>query len=368
VAGIQKLANPNFFKSADPAGIYAQMVAAERGSPLHFLLGHLLRFSTPLGVVIAVGELAVGIGVLLGLWTRVAAIGGVLISLSLFLTVSYSTSPYYTGADIVFVFAWLPIIVAGAGGVLSVDAAIASRVRTERAMGPATPVAVPFALIQRICGQYQDGHCQAMRGATCEPGPCPFLADAADPAPDTPGQLTRRELVLGGAAAAAAGIAGLAVAGGAAGIGRAIGGAEPPAATVSLTPGTTPTTSTTSTTTPANPTKTAPTTPTTTPPGIAIGPAKKVPIGGSAAFTDPSTKAPSIVIQLDAGRFVAYDAVCPHEGCTVGYLAAQDIIACPCHGSEFNPDNGHVVQGPATRGLRQLSIAKGADGELYVEG
>jgi len=371
-AGLQKLANPNFFNQADPAGIYAQMVAANRTSPMHFLLGHLLRFSTPIGVVIAIGELAVGLGVLLGLWTRVAALGGLAISLSLFLTVSFHTSPYYTGADIVFVFAWLALLLAGSGGVLSVDAAIARRARTERAMGPATPVAVPFALIQRICGQYDDGRCGARGGEPCEPGPCPFLRKGADPLPARQrGDLTRRELVLGGAAAAAARLAGLAAAGAAAGIGRAAGGTKPPATAVSLPAGTAPPT-TPSTTRPAGTrgsTTSAPTTaPATVPPGRAIGPAKDVPVGGSAAFTDPTTHFPSLVIQLDAGRFVAYDAICPHQGCTVGYVPSQSIIACPCHGSEFNPDTGAVIQGPANSGLRRLKIAEGSNGELYVEG
>jgi thiosulfate dehydrogenase [quinone] large subunit len=364
VAGIQKLANPNFFKSGDPAGIYAQMVAAQRFSPLHPLLGHLLRFSTPIGVLIALGELAVGLGVILGLFTRLAALGGAIISLSLFLTVSYATSPYYTGADIVFLFAWMPLILAGSGGVLSVEGRIAARARAERRAGPATPVAVPFSLIQRICGQFDRGRCTAMAGAACDAGPCPFLRRSADPVPRAErGDLTRRELMLGAAAAGAAGVAGLIAAGAAAGIGRAVGGAKPPPTTVSLSP-TKPTASTT--TVPGS--GATSTTAAKAPPGKAIGPAKDVPVGGWAAFTDPKSQLPSIVIQLDAGRFVAYDAVCPHEGCTVGYVPSQSIIVCPCHGSEFSPDSGAVIQGPAPHGLGRLSIAEGPDGDLYVSG
>ncbi len=350
-AGLQKLANPNFFKSSDPAGIYQQLIASDRVSPLHPILEHLLRFSTPIGYVIALGELAVGLGVLLGLWTRIAAAGGAVISLMLFLAVSYHSSPYYTGSDIVFLFAWTPLILAGSGGVWSLDALIASRVRSTADLGPATPVAVPFATIQRVCGQFQDGRCAARGGAVCEVAPCPFLNREADPTPAAGGALTRRQVVVGTAAAAAAGVGGLAVAGAAIGIGRAAGGAKPPPAAATLTPGTTPTSSTGS-----------------HPPGKPIGSAKDVPVGGSAAFTDPETHLPSLVIQLERGHFVAFDAVCPHEGCTVGYLESQKIIACPCHGSEFNPTNGALIQGPATRGLRELTIAKDSDGELYVQG
>ena len=52
-----------------------------------------------------------------------------------------------------------------------------------------------------------------------------------------------------------------------------------------------------------------------------IGPASEVPVGGSAAFTDPSTGDPSLVIQHTADQFVAFDAICPHDGCTVAYQA-----------------------------------------------
>ena len=84
-AGLQKLANPNFFNANSPSSIQAQLIAATRISPLHLLLGHLLRFAVPIGVVIALAELAVGLGALLGLWTRVAAAGGMVLSLTLFL-------------------------------------------------------------------------------------------------------------------------------------------------------------------------------------------------------------------------------------------------------------------------------------------
>lgn len=359
VAGLQKLANPNFFTRADPAGIYAQMVAADRISPLNFALGHLLRLSTPIGLLIAFGELAIGLGVLAGLWTRVAAGFGALLSLLLFLTVSYNAAPYYTGADIVFVFAWTPLVIAGAGGVLSVDAMLATRRRAVHGQGSGVPVTVPFGTIQRVCGQFDDGRCRARRGAVCEPAPCPFLNHPPRRAaePEAPGQITRRQLVVTGTAAAAVGAVGLAAAGAAAGIGRMVGGAKAAPLPVSLQPTKTRTTTGSAT---------GPTT--ATPPGHAIGLAKDVPVGGSAAFNDPTTRFPSLVIQLERGRFVAYDALCPHAGCTVGYLPSQRIIACPCHGSEFNPDNGAVVQGPAATGLRRLTIAEGGNGELYVEG
>ena len=47
-----------------------------------------LKSPVGFGVAIAIGEILVGLGTLVGLLTRVAAVGGALISLSLWLTVS----------------------------------------------------------------------------------------------------------------------------------------------------------------------------------------------------------------------------------------------------------------------------------------
>jgi thiosulfate dehydrogenase [quinone] large subunit len=102
------------------------------------------------------------------------------------------------------------------------------------------------------------------------------------------------------------------------------------------------------------------------PPGTALGPAKEVPVGGAASFTDPGTGDPSIVIQPTAGKFVAFDAVCPHAGCTVGYDQSNAVIVCPCHGSQFNAATGAVETGPAPSGLTPIAIAEGGDGQLYA--
>jgi thiosulfate dehydrogenase [quinone] large subunit len=95
--------------------------------------------------------------------------------------------------------------------------------------------------------------------------------------------------------------------------------------------------------------------------------ARQVPVGGAASFTDPKTGDPGLVLQLEKGQFVAYDAVCPHAGCTVGYSSAAKLIVCPCHGSEFDPSNGAVVSPPAPHGLTPIKVAEATNGELVVE-
>ncbi|MGB7053550.1 MAG: TQO small subunit DoxD, partial [Acidimicrobiales bacterium] len=120
-AAMQKLANPNFFRSTSPISIHAQLLAATHTSPIHALISPLASLSTAVGLAIALGELAVGMGTLLGLITRGAAVGGLLLNLMLFLTVSFHAAPFYTGSDIVFVFAWTPFILAGAAGAPALD-------------------------------------------------------------------------------------------------------------------------------------------------------------------------------------------------------------------------------------------------------
>ena len=371
-AGLQKLANPNFFNANSPTSIQAQLIASIRITPLHELLGPLLRFAVPIGIVIAVAELAVGLGTMLGLWTRVAAAGGMVLSITLFLTVSFHSSPYYTGADIVFAFAWIPLVLAGSGGVLSFDGVIAARVAGEYDLGPPTVVPIRFALVQQVCGHYENDFCRAQGGRRCNVHGCPFLtADRAGRRSTTPRRgidaVDRRTVVLGGATVVAAAAAGAVIAGTAAGLGRAVGGAKSPGIqSVTLRPhpgassasGSVPTTTT--------PESSAPTT--TVPLGTPIGPASEVPVGGAGRFTDPKTGDPGLVLQLTKGRFVAYDAVCPHAGCTVGYSSAANLIVCPCHGSEFDPSTGAVVSPPAPHGLSPIQVTVDADGELVVDG
>ena len=144
-AGLQKLANPRFFDAADPASIQAQLAGAAHRSPIHALISPLTHVAVPLGIVIAFGELAVGVGTLLGLRARLAAAGGVALSLMLFLTVSFHAAPYYTGADIVFAFAWTPLLLAGSGPVLSLDAATAPGGAAPARLAPAPIRAAPAA-------------------------------------------------------------------------------------------------------------------------------------------------------------------------------------------------------------------------------
>ncbi|WP_448571961.1 QcrA and Rieske domain-containing protein [Trichothermofontia sp.] len=52
----------------------------------------------------------------------------------------------------------------------------------------------------------------------------------------------------------------------------------------------------------------------------------------------------------NAANLIAVSAACPHRGCTVRWNGSQSRFACPCHGSQFQP-NGAVAKGPANKPL-----------------
>jgi ubiquinol-cytochrome c reductase iron-sulfur subunit len=75
-------------------------------------------------------------------------------------------------------------------------------------------------------------------------------------------------------------------------------------------------------------------------------------------------------LALAPDGFVAYSKICTHAGCPVGlYRAAQHVLICPCHQSEFDVLRGAVpISGPAARPLPQLPIQRAADGSFVAVG
>ena len=301
-AGISKVADSTFLDATSATGIHATLVAVRPGSPVGSLLGPVQAHSFAFGLIFSIAEIAVGLGLLVGLFTRVAALGAMLLSLSFFLTVSWGATPWYTGADIGYLFAATPLLLAGAGGVFSVDA---------------------------------------------------WLVAAARAHPGASEDRTRRVL-LGGAAAV-----GVAVLLGAASLARRdpkssdVAGAAP-------SPTLTPTTASGGSSTTggsATPSSSAAKV------GATLVATSAVAVGKGKSVKDPVTGHPAWVLQLNAGEFTALDATCPHQGCSVNFVSAGAGFACPCHGSTFAAD-GKVLQGPATRNLTAIAVTV-VDGSVH---
>jgi thiosulfate dehydrogenase (quinone) large subunit len=115
-AGIHKLSDPGFLHPGAPTYIETQLHGFADGTPGGLLLEPALSHPELAGVGVALLEIVIGVLVLLGFLTRLAAAAGLALNLQLFLTATWHTSPYFLGSDIVFVFAWLPLVLSGADG------------------------------------------------------------------------------------------------------------------------------------------------------------------------------------------------------------------------------------------------------------
>jgi nitrite reductase/ring-hydroxylating ferredoxin subunit len=87
--------------------------------------------------------------------------------------------------------------------------------------------------------------------------------------------------------------------------------------------------------------------------GQAIARTSEVPAGSAVKFKEAGQ--PAVLVHLQSGDFVAYSAVCTHQQCTVAYGNGE--LACPCHGSVFDAENGaEVVNGPAQLPLPEIPV------------
>jgi len=325
-AGASKLLDPQYLDDASPLGVHAQMLRAALTSPIGGLVSFSAGHATLTGLAIAFGELAVGLGTLLGLLVRLSALGGLLLSLSFFLTVSWTTRPYYYGADIVFAFAWIPLFLVGDAGLFSVTASLRQAARRQLNL-PAQPT--------------------------------PREAEGVR------NEVERRTVVR--SAGLAAGIGTVAIAAGTitAMIRRSTGTTSTATPASSATPAdsATPASSAAASTTPATPASGTPASSGASPSAAAaaIASTSQVAVGASLSFTAPDGN-PAFLLHPAASTFVAFSAVCTHQGCPVSFVGPG--FQCPCHGATYD-QNGQVTGGPAPTPLTQIPV-RVADGKVTL--
>ncbi|MFJ4316359.1 DoxX family protein [Streptomyces lavendulae] len=127
-AGLDKLTDPAFLSATGTGSIGEIMRGVRDTAGVPALVDLALKAPVGFAATLAIGEILVGLGTLAGLLTRIAAAGGALISLSLWLTVSWAATPYYYGNDLAYLFCWVPLVMAGAP-YWSLDALIRRRRR-----------------------------------------------------------------------------------------------------------------------------------------------------------------------------------------------------------------------------------------------
>lgn len=86
--------------------------------------------------------------------------------------------------------------------------------------------------------------------------------------------------------------------------------------------------------------------PATAPGGRELARTSDIPVGGGKIFKDQKV----VVTQPKKDEFMAFSAICTHQGCTVSKVA-DGTIDCPCHGSKYRITDASVVAGPAPRPL-----------------
>lgn len=323
-AGIQKLSDPGFLHAGAPTYIGTQLHGFASGTPGGFILR---TFALPhpglAGVGVAIAEILIGLLVTTGLFTRIAAAGGMGLNFLLFLTASWHTTPYFLGPDLVFTFAWLPFVLAGASGQPALDnvvkrpsAAMARRTRLRPVEdgGEATVTSTRRVLLAEFAGM-----ALAIAGISA-------LAKGSYSGPRTLTAGSGGSGVGGGSKGGAGG-------GGSGGGGSAVG-SNSAAGSSSVPSG-----------------------------AVKLGPANRLPNGQGVTYSDPADGSPDILIRESDGSLKAFSAVCTHAGCTVGYEGGT--IICPCHGGEFSAETGEVIAGPPPSGLAPKKVLE-AGGQIYA--
>lgn len=295
-AGLQKFTDPGFLVPGSATYIGSQLQAFSHGSPIGFLFQWFaVPFPVLTGILTIATELAIGVLILLGLFTRPAALIGLLLNLIFFLSASWHVSPYFYGSDIVFVMCWMTLAMTGPGP-LSLDAWRAGSLRQ-----------VP-----------------ASQTSEAQVG------------------LSRREALTGLAGTLVLLLLGLRPQG------TAISNATVPNSPRQGRNGLAPLPSSGA---------------------VRVARAAQIPVNHALAATDPKTGDPAIIVHAPNSHFYAYDAVCTHAGCTVGYDPATKLITCPCHGAQFDPTHSaQVVAGPAPRPLASLPMSIDHQGNVYLYG
>ena len=368
-AGIQKFTDPQFFHPGTIGFIGKQMATFAKGSPIG---GFLLNVAAPhallFGYLVAYGEIAIGLGVLVGFLFRPAAFFGMLLSLIFFFSVTWHVYPYFYGADIVFVFSWLTMLLNGPlnTGLPTLDEFLTLHFlqlsSPERQAGLAWVMYFILGTTLRPQEQLPDTPTQIAAPAQGQ--------QLRGPQQQQLRQQQRRQIAaqiaqekrrsfLRGSLTGGASILGL---GALIYLLRALvngyeeSGVQAPSQGSDNNQGAASTPSSDSGNNGAGSTPIAGSTPSGTSAG-AIAQVKAVPGNSSTTFTIPSSGDPGILVHLSNGQFVAYDATCTHAGCQVDYDPSQQLLVCPCHGAAFDPTKAAaVVQGPASTPLAPVSI------------
>ncbi|WP_338118193.1 DoxX family protein [Streptomyces coryli] len=132
-AGFGKLSDPAYFDGGERGSLAKWLGTLEPWAVAQPLYDLALTHPVGAGLTVAFLQVIVGVLTICGLWQRIAAGFGVLLSLALIVTVSWGAAPVYDAPDFIYLAAWSPLVIAGAP-VYSMDARLAGQ--AWRRLGP----------------------------------------------------------------------------------------------------------------------------------------------------------------------------------------------------------------------------------------
>ncbi|MFG3407608.1 DoxX family membrane protein [Streptomyces sp. NPDC048142] len=136
-AGMGKLCDPVYFDGGERGSMVKWLTSLHPWALAEPLRDFALSHPVGAGLTVAFLQVVVGVLTVLGLWQRVAAAFGALLSAALLVTVSWRTVAVYDAPDIILLAAWSPLIIAGAP-VYSVDGRLAGE--AWRKLGPRSEI------------------------------------------------------------------------------------------------------------------------------------------------------------------------------------------------------------------------------------
>jgi thiosulfate dehydrogenase [quinone] large subunit len=107
--GWNKATDPGFLDPKSAHYLGAQITSYLSTSPISFLLKHMVEHATIFGWAIILTEFAIGIATLTGIALELAALGGFFLSITLWLSATWTVKPYFLGSDTAYAILWLAL-------------------------------------------------------------------------------------------------------------------------------------------------------------------------------------------------------------------------------------------------------------------
>jgi len=106
-AGWDKASDPGFLEAGSSTYMGTQLSGFSTHSPLGFAFNPLIEHATVVGGFVIISEFAIGLATLLWVAPRLAAFGGFLMSLGLWLADTFHVSPYFLASNTAYAVLWL---------------------------------------------------------------------------------------------------------------------------------------------------------------------------------------------------------------------------------------------------------------------